>query len=665
MKRLISIFLLLFLSTSIMAQEQPLDSLLPEHLSEVILIGRKQNLHEKQTKPLSSLEGFLQESGNIDMIKRGGYAWEPVINSMSTERTVITIDGMRIFSACTDKMDPVTSYVEISNLSEASISSGQRGSEHGATVGGSIDLKRATSGLVNRGWQGSLSSGFESNNSHKILGGAVSYADTTFYFDTNVMYRDATNYTAGGDREVLYSQYNKFNLSVTTGFALAQNKAIEASVIYDKASDVGYPALPMDVSLAEALITSLEYQVQRVSEIFTDWETKVYYNTITHIMDDSQRPDVPIRMDMPGWSDTYGLYSKLDGTYKNHQFKLGLTSYYNRSLAEMTMYPENPLENPMFMLTWPDLATWYTGISLEDRLELTPQAALNITASLGSHLNRVHSEEGLESLRIFHPGMKESRNRILGGLAVNYLHQHGKVQYNVGLGYGSRAPSVSEGYGFYLFNSFDAYDYTGNPHLESEKSAEINASMSYKDKNLSLDFRGSYFHIRDYIVGKPDASLSPMTIGANGVKVYQGLNYANLFNLDLHVMYNLLPSVVWHGLLTYNHAHDSDGEPLPLISPLSYTSSLDFHKGLFSANLKVRGNATQTRYSPSYGEDRTPAFAILDINAGYNFLVGRSTLSLTAGVENILDTNYSTYSDWNNIPRMGRNIFMNMTYRFL
>ena len=54
---------------------------------------------------------------------------------------------MRIFGACTDKMDPVTSYVEVSNLSEATISSGQQGSCHGSTIGGSIDEKEANANL--------------------------------------------------------------------------------------------------------------------------------------------------------------------------------------------------------------------------------------------------------------------------------------------------------------------------------------------------------------------------------------------------------------------------------------------------------------------------------------------------------------------------------------
>lgn len=35
-------------------------------------------------------------------------------------------------------------------------------------------------------------------------------------------------------------------------------------------------------------------------------------------------------------------------------------------------------------------------------------------------------------------------------------------------------------------------------------------------------------------------------------------------------------------------------------------------------------------------------------------------LSLKAGAENLFDAYYSTYADWKNIPRMGRNVFVNL-----
>src|SRR5699024_12147929 len=88
------------------------------------------------------------------MIKRGAYAWEPTINGMGSERSNITIDGMHIFSACTDKMDPITSYVEVTNLSSVDIASGQKGNEHGMSISGSINLVRKKSDYNMKGTSG-------------------------------------------------------------------------------------------------------------------------------------------------------------------------------------------------------------------------------------------------------------------------------------------------------------------------------------------------------------------------------------------------------------------------------------------------------------------------------------------------------------------------------
>ncbi|MFJ1425576.1 hypothetical protein ACILD6_04660 [Capnocytophaga canimorsus] len=78
------------------------------HLSEVIIKALKENLPEQKIS--HSVEDYLQSSQNVNLIRRGAYAFEPVLNNMFSERSVVTIDGMRIFGACTDKMDPVTSY---------------------------------------------------------------------------------------------------------------------------------------------------------------------------------------------------------------------------------------------------------------------------------------------------------------------------------------------------------------------------------------------------------------------------------------------------------------------------------------------------------------------------------------------------------------------------
>ena len=64
---------------------------------------------------------------------------------------------------------------------------------------------------------------------------------TAFYASADFMYRDAENYKAGKNREVAFSQFSKYNFSGTFGYFLNKRNLVEASVIYDKATDVGYP----------------------------------------------------------------------------------------------------------------------------------------------------------------------------------------------------------------------------------------------------------------------------------------------------------------------------------------------------------------------------------------------------------------------------------------
>lgn len=659
--KILTTMLLAVFTTIGFAQQREKDTVSVVNLHEIIVIGKKTAQPSKPLKPLATVEEYLQQSSKINMVRRGGYALEPVIGNMTTERTVITIDGMRIFGACTDKMDPVTSYIEISNLSEANIAMGQQGSCHGPTIGGSIDLKRS---LIRKefGWNGTFKTGYETNNRHKIIGTSIAYKDSLFYVNTDFTYRDAENYKAGNHEEIPFSQFTKYNLSATAGFYLNSKSLVEGSVIYDKAVDVGYPALPMDVSLAKATIASLRYNYTPASGFFSGWETKVYFNTITHRMDDTKRPNVAIRMDMPGWSDTYGFYSKLRGKSKNHNFMANWNSFYNQSIAEMTMYPNDPNENTMFMYTWPDIRTFYNGWYLEDDINISAKASLKISAAIGMHANTVSDEFGLQSLQIFYPEMTASKKRILTSVGGNYLLRHDKFEYGFGIAYGERAPSVSEGYGYYLYNSNDYYDYIGNPTLKNEKSIEANLSFGFKTNRFTSVLTSSYFHIQNYIIGKIDTNILPMTIGASGVKIYEALNYATIFNADLNLEYKITENWNVKTMFVYSSGKDSQNNNLPFMSPLRYSGNLLFKKENFNLGISASGNLDQVKFAPLYGENKTAAYIIFNLNSGYTFSINGKKLNIQAGVENILDQYYSTYADWNKIPRQGRNFFMHISY---
>jgi iron complex outermembrane receptor protein len=658
------VFLLLLLPKNINAQEIEIDStfILPVHLNEVIILGANKRLHHQtQFKPLSSLDEYLETAQKVNLIKRGAYAWEPSLNNMTSERLAVTIDGMQIFGACTDKMDPTTSYVDVSNLEEAQIQSGQQGAAFGNTIGGGINLKLGHSRFKDKGLYGSVENAYESNNKLRVVGGELNYSKPTFYIDSDVIFRKADNYVAGDGQEVAFSQFEKYNFSLNSGFQPSEGNKIAATFLFDEANDVGYPALTMDVSLARAIITSISWTQDSISKNVTDWETKAYYNYVKHVMDDTKRPDVPIHMDMPGWSETFGAYSQANWNIEKHQFNVKLDGYYNRSIAEMTMYPNDPNEREMFMLTWPDVRTVNSGIYIGDVIPLN-KFSIALSTRLGFHSNSVADDFGLNSLKIFYPEMNSTNTRILKSFSAVLNKEVNAFSLSVGGGYGERAPSISEGYGFYLFNSFDAHDYIGDPNLQTEQSLEANAVISFKNEKWHITTEANFFHIPNYIIGVVNPDLSTMTIGASGVKVYTNLDYAQIFNSALSVAYKLLKDVSWNAHISWHRGTDNTGENIPLISPLAYASTMAYKGRRMSGSLTVSGNATQVNYSPIYGENQTNAYTVVSATIGRRLIISKNDLYAKAGIENIFDVSYSTYSDWNNIQRMGRNIFMTLSY---
>lgn len=657
-------FLTIFFSIPINAQETVGDSLKMVPLQEVVIISSSKTLdHRRQAKPLATLDEYLESSSLVKMVKRGAYAWEPTMNSMSSERLSVTIDGMQIFGACTDKMDPVTSYVDVSNLAEAQISSGQQGAAFGNMVGGGINLKLDKGGFRSSGWTGGLETAYESNNQNRVFGGQLNYSDERFYVDTDVIYRKADNYKAGGGETVAFSQFEKYNFSINSGVKISEDQAISGSFIYDEARDVGYPALPMDVSLARALIASLTFNQDTLFGKLSDWESKAYYNTIKHVMDDTKRPDVAIHMDMPGWSETVGAYSQVDWKLSGNDLFLKLDGYFNKSLAEMTMYPVDANEALMFMLTWPDVHTTNLGFYAQDNIEWD-RSSLKLSTRLTYHSNSVADEFGLNSLKIFYPEMEKINTRFLKSFSAQYHKMLNPFHLTFGLSYGERAPSVSEGYGFYLFNSFDAHDYIGDPGLKTEASSEANIAITFKKPVFEISAEANYFYINNYIIGKVDNSLSTMTIEADGVKIYTNLDAAQIFNTSFSAKYMISNAFTWAGRVSYSRGVDDDKENLPLISPVSYRSSLDFFKNNYSASVVLNGAAEQTKFNADYGEVKSAAYATISASLGKRFFIDNDSLFVKAGVENLFDNNYSTYNDWKNIPQMGRNIFLTISYSF-
>ena len=633
------------------------------NLDEVVIVSEAGRGRKRSVKgQVASIDEHLSELKNVSLVRRGSYAWEPVVNNMQTERLSTTIDGMKIFYACTDKMDPVTSYVESGNLQSISLNSGLDGNPQATgNIGGSLDLKLRKAGFDNDAFHASASAGHEWNGHVQVYGADAALSSHRTYLNAGAFFRHADNYKVGGGDELQFSQFQKVNVFTNAGLrfpTLGGTEGgldmLEATFIFDRATDVGYPALNMDVAKAEGLITSLSYK-----HLFrnANWETKAYYNHITHEMDDTTRPDVQIHMDMPGDSWTAGVYSLLTTSLKQHDVALNYDLYYNRLFADMTMYPGGAA--PMYMVTWPDVGTLNTGVALTDNISIARNQSLRLSAKVAWQQQRLNNEEGYHALKVFFPGMTDAYHQTTGRIAANYNFTIFKfLNCSIGAGWGSRAPTVTEAYGYYLNNTFDQYDYIGNPSLKNESAVELNGAAKFSILNSQFSIDGNVFLFSNYIIGQFETRLSPMTVDAEGVKVYGNISHATIANVSLSWDWQITEQLRWNKKVSYSAGRDADGDALPLISPISWQSEWIYQHQRFQAQATIKGNARQSNYGEKYGETAAKAWTIVNISAQYQF----SSFVVRAGVENVFDKQYATYADWNHIPQKGRNIYMNLTF---
>jgi iron complex outermembrane recepter protein len=611
-----------------------------------------------------STDALLTANSRVSLIRRGNYAMEPVLNGMASDRVNLTIDGMKIFGACTDKMDPVTSYVEPNNMKSITVQHGASGSMYGPSMGGSVNMETSGAQLnaANR-LSGELGAGFQSAASGANGLMSLNYGRKRWAVRVNGLYRRAENYRAGGGATVNFSQFEKWNGALSAKFMATERDMLRFDLIMDEAYNVGYPALPMDVLHAKARIYGLTYTHFPVAEWFEQLETKLYANEVAHSMDDTRRPNVVMHMDMPGSTRTYGGY--MDGRLRfgKHAAVIRLDGFHSNARAEMTMYPVN--EAPMFMLTWPDVDRLNLGLFLQDHIRFNERRSLGINARVEYTGSAIMDEFGVRQASIFHQNADIPDHRLLKNASISYQEKlkAGPTLFAT-IGYAERAPSITEQYGFYIFNAYDGFDHVGNRDVLTEKALQADAGVRWERKKFTVNVSGFYYYMMDYILAAMDSSMDAMTIGANGVKVTENLPSAMMAGANMEL--NCRPWKFLHfgSTLSYTYGSAKDGAPLPLVPPLRTMVTARYIYGKGWLQLECEMNAPQNRTSPAFGERTTPAYGLLNLRAGHEFRIGAYGLSLSGGVENLLDTHYRNHLDWGGIPRPGINGYLNVSFSF-
>jgi iron complex outermembrane recepter protein len=657
---------------TIMLNEVKVSAVIPLNNNDVIDFYRP-NYFSTIDKVNTRLDG-------MSLIKRGAYAMEPQLNGFSGGQLNVTIDGMKMFGACTDKMDPVTSYIEPTNLKDITINQGTNGSQNGCNIGGSLDmsLREPDSGSPHP-FYSSFGYGYESvSNGSNILFSA-GYNNRKMAVGIDGVYRYNQNYMDGNHDIVPFSQFNKTNIHSVFLYYPGGNSRLKADILYDEARNVGYPALPMDVSIARAILFALEYRHTGRAQL----KAKMYFNTIHHVMDDSKRDSLYIlknetdsrndtvymRMDMPGRSSTLGAFMQYVISWNEHnKLTLRADNYTNNSLAEMTMhmrYAGFPPDPPMYMQTWPEMLRNVTGLFLDNTSFVSSKLFLKVNARIDYNIDVLKSEYGQQQFSVFNYKLGNKQSKIVKSLNLSAIYMFNpSLSMTATAGYSERLPVIGERLGFYLYNAYDGYDYIGNPYLKTEKSNFFSLAFKYTKPRIKINVNQSFSFIRDYIMGISDTLIPAMNFYASGIRVYCNIPNAAMYSADLQLFYYPVKGISCFLMSKYTIGRINRSENMPLIPPLKNIVAVQYKHERFSLQAENESSLAQTLINTGYGEHKTPGYTVFNIKSSYSLAISKTVLDISFGITNFFNKVYYEHLDWGRINRPGRSFELFAKYSF-
>lgn len=666
MKKFIAIILVFVQGFPLYAQDSLYifnDTIRIIQLQDLNITGLKKNPRQQlvsffRNNHATSLEDIMGRLPELSLTRRGAYGMEPSIRYFNGGQVNVQLDGMNIHGACTDKMDPATIYIEPVNLENLVVQTSNTGFMNGSSIGGTLNMKIAGPDFSQTNkLTGTFSSGFQSASKSLYESARLNYATGRFAMAASGTYRKNNDYRSGGGTIIPFSAYEKVNYSLSVTFKQNTFNYYKINLLADDGWNIGYAALPMDVGYAAARIGSVSFHHENQSKKIYKWMAKLYTNRVRHFMDDSNRPQLAMRMDMPGKSSTSGGFAEAEMRFSGkHKLFVRADASSTYLQASMTMHQNG--QPDMYMLTWPDNRRNQLGVSASWSWQPVSSIQWQILGRADIISSRLATAEAKDHVAVFDNSFR-GRNDLLKNLSAIFSKKMGdRFKITAGAGYTERMATASELFGFYLFNASDGFDYIGNPSLKPERCYQADLSLTYTYKRNSIRLNGYYNKVMNFIAGKVNPAYSSMTIGANGVKTTVNLQHVTVAGAEATGSFK--PAGKWDIVTTFRYgmATDMNHEPMPSVSPVKNMNAVRFLPGPFSVQLETESALSQNRVSGQWGEDRTPGYFLLHARFGYKKEIQRICTEIQAGVENIFDRKYHDHLDWGNIARPGRNIYI-------
>ncbi|GLB51521.1 ligand-gated channel [Neptunitalea chrysea] len=625
------------------------------HIEEVIVTGNpttdpvlhtvSNNYSEQIVQPKNVADMFSNLNG-FSIIKRGNYAVDPSFRASQYEQLNVQYDGgVKVMNACPNRMDPITSHVAPETIERIEIIKGPYSVRYGASFGGIVNLVTHDPTSLEKGFHGSVASGYETNGNAYVGMTQLKYITNKFDVSSHFGYRNYDNYEDGDDVEIP-SAFKSTNYGFKLGYNMAHNQRMVAGWKQAFGRDVLHAGLPMDTDYDNSSVATLDYKWQPNTDKVEYIQVKSYYSYVDHLMTNHKRSTFAM-MNAEALVDATTTGGKIEVLWKpiTHLKMYSGADYLHidrdgTKTRVIKMQNGTILDTPITKVNsiWQDSYINDMGIFTEAKWNVATKSLL----TLGIRYDHVTSdinnpEDGFTAL--YSPAYRTEHN-VSGTTSLKQiLTPNWYLEF--AYGHGVRSANMIERY-IYQFNvGQDSYTYTGNPNLKAETNDQfevgVNGVKSFNgffDK-LHLESSVYYSILNNYISAIIDADY-----GTNA-KVFTNINNAYKTGAEVAAELTFANHYFFKTEAAYIYAKNKDfDESLPLVPPFQLRLSTGIEKEKYWLNVRYNITATQHELAYSFGEITTANYETLDIKMGYKPI---PKLTLGVAVLNLLDETYHNH----------------------
>ncbi len=670
--RLVSEYLILFFSlcsASVVNAEHPVS------LSELVVSGEYSGfdnyvIDPDLTKaPAADSAQLLKKIPGANVNSNGSVTGIAQYRGMYGDRVNVLMDGIKISSGGPNAMDTPLSYIPRAQLENLEVIRGIAPVSSGnETIGGTIRATSTRSGFSEGEefeFHGTASAGGHSVDSGYDVSTLMSLANQNHRMHVSGSRQDSDDY-AFGDGDVTPSEYDRNSYELGYGYK-KEDHEFGLEYVRNDTNESGTPALPMDIIYIDADIARGNYEGTWNQ---VDIESKVYWSQIDHKMSNFDLRSPPLIMGGPmtmqrftlADSEDYGYGINATMAFAGGKLELGTDGH----LADHDADIFNPMDNAFLIENFNDIERDVFGVFGEWQRKLA--AAWDL--ELGLRYTHISMDAGIVSATGFPMLMMQmsanslaaafntadrskSDNNIDAVIKLTHLLRE-DTNIEIGFARKTRSPSYQERYLWLPLQSAgglaDGNNYIGDINLEPEVSYQFELGFDWRNSSAYFAPRAFYHHVDDYIQGVDASNMTAimfntMATGMTGStsKILQFANIdARLYGVDADFGYHI--NHAWHldGAISFVKGERRDNrDNLYRISPANARLGLTHKQNNWSATVETVAYMDKEDVSAVTNELETAGYALLNVYGNYE--VSDSGFTFVAGIDNLLDKNYTPH----------------------